>query len=290
MASDHALSQGSCQPESLAGKDFAIMPHRATFFFIVLLAVHVPFLGAHAEAMTANDILSEVVKRNFQDTFRLAIDLKTFKGKKTLSNHSLWCVVRPEADQAAIFVDFEEPEDSKGLRFLFLLREGQQPDAYMYLPASEKTLPLDLDDASADVGGTGLTMDDIRVFAPQPGQDGTLEREEKENGRDCYVVSVPLPEGKGQRVLWVSKDQFTLVKVEHLGPDGKANRVFRVVEFFRNEKGKEFPREEEIVVPGKGVRIRVRQQHAVFGIEIPDELTDPKTFGTFQWKSAPAPS
>lgn len=266
------------------------MQCRATSFFIVLLALLFLFPGAHVEAMTAKDILSEVVRRNFQDAFLLAIDLKTVKGKKTLSDHSLWCVVRPQPEPAVIFVDFEEPKDSRGLRFLFLLRDGEQPEAYMYLPASEKTLPLDMDDASADIGGTGLTMDDIRIFAPKSSEEGTLVRQETLDGRDCYVIRVELAEGKGERLLWISKDQFTMVKVEQYGPDRKLRRVFRVVEFFRTEKGTEFPREEEVVVPGKGLTIRVRQQNAVFGIEIPDELTDPKTFGKFQWKSWTAPS
>jgi Outer membrane lipoprotein-sorting protein len=263
---------------------------RTTCSFIALIALNFPCLAANVQAMTGSDILSEVVKRNFQETFRLAIDLKTFKGKKIVSEHSLWCVVRPEQEHPAIFVDFEEPADSRGLRFLFLLNEGQQPEAYMYLPASEKTLPLDMEEASADIGATGLTIDDIRVFAPKSKEEGTLIREEEMSGRDCYVIRVPLAEGKGERRLWVSKDQFTMVKVEQRGPDGELKRVFRVVEFFRTETGKEFPREEEIVVPEKKIRIRVRQQNAVFGIEVPDELTDPKTFGKFQWRSGPAPS
>jgi len=259
--------------------------YQATWFLITLIALHFPFSAAYVLAMNGEDILSEVVKRNFREGFRLVVNLKTFKGKKTLANHSLWFAVQPKENQTTVFVDFEEPEDSKGLRFLFLLKEGQQPDAYMYLPASGKTLPLAMDDASADIGGTGLTMDDIRVLAPERNQQGTLVREEKVTGRDCYVVRIPLGEGKGERLCWVSKDQFTIVKVQHLGTDGKVKRDFRVVEFFQTEKGKEFPREEEIAVPGKGIKIRVRQENAVFGIEIPDELTDPKTFGKFPWKS-----
>jgi hypothetical protein len=56
------------------------------------------------------------------------------------------------------------------------------------------------------------------------------------------------------------------------------------VEFFRTEQGREFPREEEIAIPTKGIRIRVRQENALFGIPIPNEVMDPGTFGEYQWK------
>jgi hypothetical protein len=56
------------------------------------------------------------------------------------------------------------------------------------------------------------------------------------------------------------------------------------LEFFRNEKGRDFPREEEIFVVNKNTRIRIRQENAVFGIQIADELLDPKTFGKYKWK------
>ena len=60
--------------------------------------------------------------------------------------------------------------------------------------------------------------------------------------------------------------------------------MFRVVEFFKTDKGKEFPREEEITIPDKGIRIQLRQDNAVFGMALPDEVTDPAKFGTFAWK------
>ncbi len=37
----------------------------------------------------------------------------------------------------------------------------------MYLPATGRTVPLAVDEPSADLGGTGLTMDDIQGFMPQ---------------------------------------------------------------------------------------------------------------------------
>ena len=142
-----------------------------------------------------------------------------------------------------------------------------------------------MDDPSSDIGGTGLTMEDIRIFAPQPGEKGVLVGEEEIDGYKCYLIRVALPDNKGERLQWISKDHFTIVRYEHVGENGKPKRTFRVVEFFRTEQGREFPREEEITVPEKNLRINIRQEHAVFGIELPEELMDPKKFGQFRWKS-----
>jgi hypothetical protein len=70
-----------------------------------------------------------------------------------------------------------------------------------------------------------------------------------------------------------------------LDAHGKAKRIFKVTELFKTEQGKEFPREEEITIPDKHTVVKLRQEGAVFGIELPDELLNPETFGSFQWRN-----
>ena len=90
---------------------------------------------------------------------------------------------------------------------------------------------------------------------------------------------------KGERLAWVSKQDFTIVKSQEMDFSKKINRTYRVVEFFKTEDGREFPREEEITIPKKNVRILVRQENAVFGVELADAFFDPQKFGTFKWKN-----
>src|SRR5271157_480811 len=216
--------------------------------------------------MTAHEILEQVFKQNFSDSFRVVLTVKTLKGKKVISDHVLWLEGKTNQDSSTFFLDFVEPKESKRLRFLFELEPGKDPKAFMYIPAAGKTLPLDVDDPSVDIGATGLTMEDIQGFVPKGGEKETILRGEKADGRDCYVISIALPNGKGERLLWVSKNDFLVVKSQHLDPQGKTERMFRVVEFFKTDKGKEFPREEEITIQDKGIRIQLRQDNAVFGM------------------------
>lgn len=254
---------------------------RLIFALTLLIALAAPAASVHA--ITAREILDQVLKQNFADTFRVAVTIRTFHNKKQSANHELWFVSRTKGDTTAIFVDFEAPPDSKGLRFLFLVRAQKQPEAYMYMPSTQKTLPLAIDDQGSEIGGTGLTMADIQAFAPQSGQEESLVKEDPIDGRPCYLIRLTSPDRPGARLIWVGKEFPAIVKSQELDANGKVTRTFRVVEFFRNEQGREYPRVEEITVPSKNIRIEVRQEHAVFGIQIPDEITDPQTFGTFRW-------
>ncbi len=250
-------------------------------FLLFLFLVALP---ANVFAMTAQEILDQVGKQNFSDNFRIFVKIKTFKGKKIISNHSLWLTVKVGKGNSSFFVDFEEPKESRGLRFLFQEEQGKETSAFMYLPATGKTVPLAVEDPSVDVGGTGLTTEDLQGFMQKAGSGAELVREEKVDGRDCYVIRIPNPEAKKERLLWVSKNQFLVLKNQQLDDQGKLLRTFKVTEFFKNDQGKDFPRQEEIMVPAKGIHIDVRQENAVFGITIPEELMDPDKFGTYKWK------
>ena len=235
-------------------------------------------------AMTAPEILDEVVKQSFGAKFRVIAKVKTLKRKKTVSKHSIWLMGEGSPEETRFFVEFDAPPESKGLRFLFVAKREEQPQAFMFVSATGKTLPLAADDPSTDIAGTGLTMGDFIAAIAQPGQKETLVKEEKAGGRDCYVIRITAPNLEGKRLMWVSKDHFHVIKSRHVGTDGKVKRDFRVKEFYKTKKGREYPREEEITVPGKRLRIIVRQSHAVFGADIPEELMKPATFGKYSWR------
>ncbi|MFC1836132.1 outer membrane lipoprotein-sorting protein [Thermodesulfobacteriota bacterium] len=252
---------------------------------LCLLLVGVTLFSANdLGAMTAQEILDEVVKRQVGNSFRVGLSVKTFKGKKRVSNHFMWLMGKAGKEVMTIFLEFEEPKESKGLRFLFQGKPGEQPKAFMYLPSTGTTLPLGVDNKEADIGGTGLTMEDIRALVPEKEGELTLLADKKVSGEDCYVIRARFPDRKLERQLWISKENFIIMKSQQLGPDGKVKRTFRVAKLFTAEDGKLYPREEDITVPKKKMRIKLRQDNATFGILIPKELTAPETFGKFKWK------
>ncbi|HVN78416.1 MAG TPA: outer membrane lipoprotein-sorting protein [Terriglobia bacterium] len=251
---------------------------------LILITSFLAVLATNVHAMTAQEILEQVDKQSFSDNFRVSLTFKAFKGNKVISSRALWLMAKVQEGKGSYFLDFYEPKESNGLRYLFLEQAGQEPSAYMYLPGTYKTMPVAADDPSVDVGGTGITTEDLQRFLGKAEAEKAVLREEPLDGRECYVIKIPISQTKGERLQWVSKDNFLMLKSQHLDGQGNILRTFMVTKFFKTLQGKEFPWEEEITVPAKGVRITVRQDSAVFGIEIPDEVTDPQKFGTFRWK------
>lgn len=246
-------------------------------FFLAVIATNV-------HAMTTQEILEQVNKHSFSDNFRVPLTIKAFKGDKLVSSHSLWLIVRVQDGKVGHFLDFQEPKESNGLRLLFLEQPGQEPGTYIYFPSTGQTKALAVDDPPVDVGGTGLTTEDFQIFFSKAQPENSVPREEPVGDRECYVIKVSIPQSEGERLLWVSKNGFLVVKDQQLDGQGNILRSFVVNKFFKTLLGKEYPREEEITIPGKGIRVAVRQEVGVFGIEIPEEITDPAKFGAFQWK------
>lgn len=251
--------------------------------FIFTFSMCFSFGPVHA--MTADEILQQMEKQNFNDNFRVVLSSKTLKGKKTVSENVIWLMVVRLGDKNAFFLDFEQPKESEGLRFLILVDGNKSAQAFMYLPATGKTLPLAMDDPAADLGGTGLTVEDIQGFIPKADEKASILKEEQVDGRDCYVIRIAQPSDSSERQLWISKKDFLLLKSQAVDQSGKIKRTFRVTEMFKTEQGREFPRAEEIAIPEKDTRILIRQENAVFGVQIPEEISDPAKFGTFRWKS-----
>lgn len=256
----------------------------AALLGLVVSALSLLYFPGDACAITAKEVFEEAVKRNLGDTFRVVLTINTFKGKKAVSKHSLWLMGKTGQDSSYFVLDFDEPAESKGLRFLIRLSEGKTPEAYMYLPATKRTIPLDVNDPSADLGGTGLMMEDIAVFQLKGDEKSAIVGEEDVHGRKCYKIQVSAPGQSGARYVWVSKDDYLVMRSENVDAKGKVERKLDVLEFFKTSEGKEFPREEEVQMPRRNVRIRIRQENAVFGIELPAQMLDPKTFGTYGWR------
>ena len=128
-------------------------------------------------------------------------------------------------------------------------------------------------------------MEDMQGFVPTRSERLSLMPDQKLDNQECYVIKVARAEEKAHRLLWISKKNFIVLKSQSVDAKNKITRIFTVTELFESREGREYPREEEIVMPGKDLRIIVRQEHASFGIELPDELYNPETFGTFQWRA-----
>jgi hypothetical protein len=251
---------------------------------VLLIVLPAVSLSATAAEPTVEQILDKMRQPDLGEGFRFVLTVTTTKNNKTGPEHVLWLMGKTSEDRGTFFIEFDEPAASKGMRFLVRTDKGEQPEAYMFLPATNKTMKMATTDTSVDLAGTGLTIKDLRGMVPQGREEARIVGEETVKGRPCWQIEVTSPDEKGKHTLWVSKKDYIVVKARHTGPKGDLRRTFEVVEFFRTEDGREFPRAEKITIPPRNTTIRVRQENAVFGVTLPDELFDEKTFGSFKWR------
>jgi len=261
--------------------------HPATLCQLSLLISFLTLLlAADAHALTAREIVDENAKRYRMESFRSGVHITKMQGTKVISSHFLWIMGMSDDDMTSLFVEFEEPEEARGMRFLIRYPTtggSSTVKAFVFIPTTGAEVPLKSGGAR-DVGGTGMTVEDFRGFVPSTDGELKLAGEETINGRECYVIAVSSPSGELANRIWISKQHFLVVKTETLSPEGTTEREFRVTEFFVAQDGKMWPRKEEILIPKEGVRIIVDQQGGLYNVALPEELFDPATFGKFQWR------
>ncbi|MFC1835227.1 outer membrane lipoprotein-sorting protein [Thermodesulfobacteriota bacterium] len=267
------------------------IPGIARVLLPVCLAVLGICTGLDAGSLSAIEILDECSKRNRVDSFRVGIEVKTFRRKaKAPDEFFFWLMGRTKQDLTCMFVEFREPARSKGLRFLFRFPEDgspEGPEGYMYMSSTRTTIPLRMAGKSADMGGTGLNMNDFRGFVPSRGGAAKLVGQEKVSGLHCYVIQVAAGAGHGHSKYWISQERYLLVKSQKFSSKGEMLREFRVLSFFRTSGGKSWPREEEILDKRKNARIVIEQVAGAYNILLPTEIFGRATFGTAQWSSLP---
>jgi len=256
---------------------------------VLLISAVCLLLGSSKDlfSVTPQEILDEHRNRSTVDTFRSGVKVTNTKKTKVVSQHYFWIVGITNANGTSMFLEFDEPEDAKGMRFLLQFPPkgtAGRVKAFVFVPATGVAVPIKMGNA-LDLGGTGMTPEDFRGFAPVAEGDKRLLHDQKLGEKDCYVIGVYDSGGKQTDEIWLTKDQFLVVKTKKLNSDGTLAREFTVVDFFEAKDGKVWPRKEEIRVPKDDVRILVEQTAGVYNIDLPEELFDPATFYTYQWRS-----
>jgi hypothetical protein len=243
---------------------------------------------AQAETLTETEILKRHSSRPTPATFRIGVKVTNFKRKKINSKSFIWIMGKREPKSTYMFIDFDEPKDAKGLRFLFIIPEGVgagPTKAFGYLPSTDVTAPLKVGSRSLDIGGTGLTIEDFKGFMLSENQSAKLLGEEKIGDYDCWKLGLGDASKGDRKRAWISKKDYLLVKSQELNGRGKVVREFLVKDFFTTSNGEKWARTEEVLLPKERTRIIVDQVAGVYNIEIPEQALDPKKFGLYDWRN-----
>src|SRR4030042_4622978 len=113
-------------------------------------------------------------------------------------------------------VEFLEPADVKGTKFLTIAHKKTDDEQRLYLPALKKTRQISSSNKNGKFVGSDLFYYDMedRAF-----EDQTYKyiKEEKYNDKDCHVieaVSLDANSPYSKTVLWISKADYFAYKIE----------------------------------------------------------------------------
>ncbi|MEA1911069.1 MAG: outer membrane lipoprotein-sorting protein, partial [Spirochaetota bacterium] len=131
-----------------------------------------------------------------------------------------------ENDLTKTITLFLEPASVRNTRFLTVENNGRADDQWIFLPSLRKVKRIasgekggsfmGSDFSYSDMGSSGSSVDDSAQ---------TILKEEKYNGRNCFVVeSIPkagTDNNYGKYISWVDKLTWLALKVEFYSKDGR---------------------------------------------------------------------
>jgi len=127
---------------------------------------------------------------------------------------------------------FLSPAAVKDSRFLTIDNDNGVSSSWIYLPKLGKVRRIAGSEGSASFMGTDMSYDDISSLNRDSSLDVyTILREEKLNGKDCYVLQ-GVPKDKsyqyGKMISWVDKSNYCLYKVELFDKKDKLVKVLEI--------------------------------------------------------------
>ena len=195
---------------------------------ILLLSVLSSVLLTSLFAQTGREIMQNVMNSKKVNSSAMDIKMTLIDRDGETSTRRIQTLILNENDLTKIITLFMEPASVKNTRFLTIENSGRADDQWIYLPALRKVKRIAAGDKDgsfmgsdfsySDMGTTGSSVDDSTQ---------TVLREEKYNGRNCFVVeSIPnagTDNNYGKYITWVDKLSWLTLKVEFYSKDGRVH-------------------------------------------------------------------
>ena len=129
---------------------------------------------------------------------------------------------------------FQDPASVRGTRFLTIENPGKDNDQWIFLPSLGKVRRIAASEGSGSFMGTDFSYDDISSVDRNVNMDThkTL-REEKHNGKDCYVIESTPKDASYQyskMIQWIDKENFVPHKVELYDKRGGQAKLLEILE------------------------------------------------------------
>jgi outer membrane lipoprotein-sorting protein len=183
---------------------------------------------ARLAAQDARTIVAEAQRRTEAKSQRYEGLLQVFDGKGTISDKR-WTLTRLGSHgRSRMVLRFNTPAEVKGVALLVANHPDRASDQWMWTPAIERDRRIALQDRSTRFFGTDFSFEDLEERDVNQFDYSLLGEEAVDGAAAWKVQSVPR-EGKSSQytrsVVWVRKDNYTIVRIESYVKDQAVRRL-----------------------------------------------------------------
>jgi outer membrane lipoprotein-sorting protein len=210
-----------------------MMKTTAKILALAIIATAMAYQPANAQ-LTGQQIMEKVYNNpSGEDTQgSLTMTLTNNRGEQRV--RTLKQFIKDDGKMEKKIMFFVTPADVKNTSFMnWSYTDGRSDDQWIYLPALKRTKRISSDGKSDYFMGSDFTYDDLGDR--HPNQDNhKLLREERVNGKDCYVVeSTPKEDDYmySKTITWVMKDNYLGLKREFYDDRGRLLKVLTIKKF-----------------------------------------------------------
>jgi hypothetical protein len=177
-----------------------------------------------ATELTGRDIMIKVDERDDGETRECQMKLTLINKAGDKRIREVISYQKDYGKDTKSLMVFKRPADVKGTGYLSWEydNENQADQRWLYLPALRKTKKITGSSSDDYFMGTDFTYDDMGDRNVDE-DTHTLLREEKLNGRKCWVIkSIPKEKDNDYKAktLWIAQDLNMMVKVEYFNAYG----------------------------------------------------------------------
>lgn len=181
-------------------------------------------------------------------------------------------------------IDFKEPANAKGIRFLMQAKKDGSMDQRIYLPSLKKVKRIAAEsDGSESFMGTDFSYNDVSFLSRNAEQDTfTFLPDANIDKKNCYVI-----EGKpkdssysySKTVLFITKEDSTMLKAEFYNKDGKVIKILELSNY-KKVQGVNTPMQTKLSTIATKTSTIIELQKVNYGMKIPEKVFTTKYLET----------
>jgi outer membrane lipoprotein-sorting protein len=169
-------------------------------------------------------------------------------------------------------VAFQSPAAVAGTRFL-TIETGKEDNRWIYLPELNKVRRIAASEGSGSFVGTDLSYDDVSSTDRNADLDShKILREDKVNGRDCYVIESTPKDSSYQyskMVHYIDKTTFVNYKIELYDKRGTHVKTMEILEL-KDVQGRLTPMVTKLSTLAAGTSTTINVERIQYDSNVPE--------------------